>query len=88
MPMPAPKLFQSIFTKYDGCDEDGTESYLVYDAELAQDFPPFKKGDSVAQLAVGIDTSRLEIYNDGYTHLFDLIPSFIAQPISVVDEGD
>lgn len=76
---PAPKLFQSIFTQYDGWDDNGPESLMVYSAKLAQNLEPFKKGDVVDTLIIDMDTAQLELYYGDTTYLYSLTATFTIE---------
>jgi hypothetical protein len=94
MPTPAPKLFQSIFTQYDGWDDNGPDSLMVYLAELAQNLEPFKKGDVVDALVVNMDTAQLELYYGDTTYLYSLTATFTTEfiptptPTLIEDEDE
>jgi hypothetical protein len=88
MPTPAPKLFQSIFTQYDGWDDNGLDILLVHDATLAQNLEPFKKEDVFVTLVINMDTAQLELWKGNESYLYDLIVSFTLQPVPVVEEEE
>jgi hypothetical protein len=84
-PAPAPALFQPIFSTYDGWDDNGPDSFMVYNATLSQDIKPFLKGHVANSLIIDFNSARLEIYEGEATYLYDLTPSFVVSPTVEVD---
>ena len=88
MSTPAPKLFESIFTQYDGWEDNGSDSLQVYDAVLAQDFPPFVKGTVINTLFIEMDKAELELWSGDESYIYDLTATFTAQPSPGEDEDE